>query len=98
MSRKALKTEVRSQISEVCGIIAARAVAAHLRFRLEWNVASDEFPQIEFSAGVIDIDSGQIAFGVVIQNDTYGNFLALNARLLRKIDVKRIGLGKIIHF
>lgn len=58
----------------------------------------DKFPEIQFSTRVVDINSGQIAFGIVIQNNARGNFLALHARLLGKIDVKRIGLRKIIQF
>src|SRR5205814_8313478 len=47
---------------------------------------------------MIDIDADQIAFGVVIQNHAFRDFLALHARSLREIDVKRIGIWKIVQF
>jgi hypothetical protein len=43
---------------------------------------------------MVDIDPNQIAFGVVIENHAFGDFLALHARSLRQIDVKRIGIWK----
>ena len=58
----------------------------------------DKFAQIQLSARMVDINSNQVAFGVVIQNDTVGNFLALDARPLSEIDVKRIGVWEIIQF
>src|SRR5207245_11669099 len=54
--------------------------------------------QIELAAGVIDVDPDQVAFAVVIQNNAFRNLLALNARSVREIDVKRIGIWKIIQF
>ncbi len=45
----------------------------------------------------VNIDSGQIAFGVVIQDDSLRNFAALNARSLREIDEERVGIWKIIQ-
>jgi hypothetical protein len=47
---------------------------------------------------MVDIDADQIAFGVVIENHAFGDFLALHARSLREIDVKRIGIWKIAQF
>ena len=38
---------------------------------LERNMARHELPQIEFPAGVINIDSRQVAFRVVVQNDPF---------------------------
>jgi hypothetical protein len=61
-----------------------------------WFVTSSR--RIQLAAGMVDVDPDQIAFGVVIQNHAFGDFLALHARSLREIDVKRIGIWKIIEF
>src|SRR5206468_7893542 len=63
-----------------------------------WNVARDKFPQIELATGMIDVDSDQVAFAVVIQNDAFRDLLAFDARPVRKIDVERICIWKIIQF
>ena len=49
----------------------------------------DQFAQVQLAAGMVDIDPDQIAFGVVIQNHAFGDFLALHARSLREIDFAR---------
>src|SRR6266480_4856791 len=61
-----------------------------------WFVTSSR--RSELAACMVDIDADQIAFSVVIQNHAFGDFLALHARSLREIDVKRIGIWKIVQF
>ncbi len=58
----------------------------------------DELAQIQLAAGMVDVDSDQVALAVVIQNNAFRNLLALDARPVREIDVKRIGVWKIIQF
>ena len=58
----------------------------------------DEFAEIQFSTRVIDVDSDQIALGVVIQNNAFRDLLALDAGPVGQIDVKLIGIWKIIQF
>ena len=67
------------------------------RFCLEWNVARDQFPQIQLSARVIDIDSDQVAFAIVIQNHAFRDLPALDARSVREINIKGICVWKIIQ-
>jgi len=69
-----------------------------LRFlrRFERNVTGDEFSQIQFRTGMINVDADEIAIRVVIQDDALRNLDTLCARLGRKIDVKRIGIRMII--
>jgi hypothetical protein len=47
---------------------------------------------------VVDGDSDQIAVGVVVENNTFGNLRAFDAGLLREINVKRISLRIIVEF
>ena len=57
----------------------------------------DELAQIQLAAGMVDVDSDQVALAVVIQNNAFRNLLALDARPVRKIDVERICVWKIIE-
>jgi hypothetical protein len=54
--------------------------------------------QVQLLTGVVDVDPDQISFSIVIQHHSFGNFLALCALLVREIDVKQIGIWKIIEF
>jgi len=69
-----------------------------LRFlrRFERNVTGDEFPQIQFRTGMINVDADEIAIHVVIQDDTLRNLDALGTGLGRKIDVKRVSIWMVI--
>src|SRR6476661_6833149 len=58
----------------------------------------DELAQIQLAAGMVDVDSDQVALAVVIQNNAFRNLLALDAWPVRKIDVERICVWKIIQF
>jgi hypothetical protein len=58
------------------------------RLNLAGNAAEDEFPKIDFLARVVDVDSDQVARDIVVEHDTFGDFAALDARLLRKVDVE----------
>ena len=61
-------------------------------------MVSDEFAQIQFAAGVIDIDSDQVAFAIVIQNHAFRDIPALDARSVREINIKGICVWEIIQF
>ncbi len=41
------------------------------RRRREGNVTGDKFAQVQLSTRMVDIDPGQISFGVVVQNDPF---------------------------
>ena len=58
----------------------------------------NQFAQIELATGVIDVDSDQVALAVVIQNNAFRNFAALDTRSLREIDLKRIRIWEVIQF
>lgn len=68
------------------------------------HVAGDDLSRIELSAsaGVVDIDSREIVFGVVVQDHSLGNFAPSRtglreARALGEVDVKNRGLGIQFH-
>ena len=62
----------------------------------EEKVAEGYFADVEFGAGVVDIDADEVARLVVIENDAFGHFAALDAGSVRKIDVERICFWIII--
>ena len=53
-------------------------------------MTGDDFPQVEFPAGVINVNANEIALRVVIQNHAFGNLLALGARTRGEVNVERI--------
>ena len=46
-------------------------------FRDQRNVICDDFSKIELAARVIDVDPGEVAFVVVVQDDPLGDFATL---------------------
>jgi hypothetical protein len=73
-------------------------VDSALSLCFQGNVVRDKLAQVELLTRVVDVDPHQISFSVVIQHDSFRNFLALGALLVREIDVKGIGIWKIIEF
>jgi hypothetical protein len=47
-------------------------------------------------AGVVNVETDQIAFGIVIEHDPFGNLAALRACFLAKIDIEGVGLRIIV--
>src|ERR1051325_8664500 len=61
------------------------------------QLIENQLLQLHFLARIVDVDSYEIAVGVVVENDPVGNFAALGAGPLGEIDVKRIGVGMIVE-
>jgi hypothetical protein len=60
------------------------------------NFTEGEFFEMDFLAGIVNVNAYQITFGVIIEYNTFGDFFAVNTWLLREVDIKRIGLRIII--
>src|SRR6266571_7957284 len=58
----------------------------------------DESMEVYLGACVIDIDSSQVALGVVIEDHALGDFTTLDAGMFRQVDVQRISLGIVVEF
>src|SRR5262252_4080831 len=69
-----------------------------LRLCFQRDMVCDKLAQIQLAAGMVDVDPDQVTLAVIVQNDTFRDFLAFNARLVRKIDIQRIGIWKIVQF
>jgi hypothetical protein len=52
-----------------------------------WKIAKNELFQLNFCAGIIDINANKIALGVVIEHYAFRHLFTFRAGLLRKIDV-----------
>lgn len=48
-----------------------------------WQLAEDERVHLDLGSGVIDVDADQVASGVIVEHDAFGNLSALGTRLLR---------------
>ena len=98
--RKTMGQESRRQRAEVRKAEGGTRIAKleTLCLRRQRKLARDQFPQVELAAGVINVDSGQISFRIVVQDDPCRDFAAFDTRFLREVDVERIGLWKIIEF
>jgi hypothetical protein len=60
---------------------------------------TDDKPlEIDFAAGVVDVATNQLSRFIAIEDHPLGDLAALNARLLRQVDVERIRLGMIVDF
>ena len=51
--------------------------------------------QLDFAACIINVDADKTPTGVVVEDDAFGDFSALDARVLREIDVEGVSLGII---
>ena len=62
------------------------------------DLAGDDLTQVEFPAGVVNVNAHEIAVRVIVQNHACGNLLALGARTRREVNVERIRFWIIIQF
>jgi hypothetical protein len=93
---RSLKSEGRGQRPEVGGReqkaegrrqkADAGDGSENLCFRGERKLARNQFAQVQFAAGMVDIDSGKIPLGIVVKDDPCGNLPAFDARFLREVD------------
>ena len=47
-----------------------------------------EFFEMDFLACIVDVNAYQIAFGVIIEHNTFRDFFAVNTWFFREIDIK----------
>src|SRR5678816_3363571 len=60
---------------------------------LTLHPGENESLELHFPARVVDIDTDQVPFGIIIEHDAFRDLTTLNARMLGEIDVQRIGVG-----
>ena len=60
--------------------------------------SQDDFSDVGFCAGMVNVDSDDITQFVVIQHDPYLHLTAVDTRLARKINIERICFRVIIDF
>ena len=58
----------------------------------------NEFFEIDFRAGIVDINAHQVAIFIVIQNHAFRNVDAVHTGFGRQIDIKRIGFRILVQF
>jgi hypothetical protein len=65
------------------------------RAALSWVVLDDrcksiksQLLEVNFLAGIVDVDAHQITSDIVIQDDAFRYLSAFDARLLRKVDIE----------
>src|ERR1039458_5220920 len=64
---------------------------------LRWQLVDKQVLELNFSARVIDIDSDEVTFRIVVEHDPFGNLPTFHTRLLRKVDIQRIRRGVVIQ-
>ena len=50
-------------------------------FHFRGELTHDDFFDFQLEAGVVDVDSDEVAFGVIIENYSIGHFAAIDAGL-----------------
>ena len=60
------------------------------------ELAHDQRLQLNFGAGVIDVDADEVPVLVVVEHDAVRDLPALDTRLLGQVDVQRIGVRMIV--
>ena len=78
----------------------ARDPGSHDRGGLDRRrqLAQNQLVQLHALAGLVDVDANEAPGGVVVQHHALGNLAALDARLVRKVDVERVGVGEVTEF
>jgi hypothetical protein len=66
------------------------------RMNISRNFTEGKFFEMDFLAGIVNVNAYQITFGVIIEYNTFGDFFVVNTWLFREVDIKRIGLRIII--
>jgi len=54
--------------------------------------------QINVMTGVVDVDAHNPAYGIVIDDNTGGEFLTVDARLITEGDRERVGVSEVLEF
>lgn len=65
---------------------------------VEWYLDEHKLFEVDFLAGVIDVDSDHVAGLVIIEHHPLRYLPALRTRLVGKIDVKGIRIGIVLEF
>ena len=66
------------------------------RFDLAREVAQDQTIEIDFVAGVVDVNADEVALTVVIQDDAIGYLSGFDTRLFGQIDVEGIRVCEVL--
>jgi hypothetical protein len=53
-----------------------------------WKSIKSQLLEVNFLAGIVDVDAHQITSDIVIQDDAFRDLSAIDARLLRKVDIE----------
>ncbi len=77
---------------------ACRAWLAGNGFHRGRELADGELADVDFGAGIVNVDSNKIAIGIVVKQNTLGDLSAFDACLFRKIDVERIRFRIVVQF
>src|SRR6184192_2090671 len=65
---------------------------------LRRKIADDEFLKLNFGAGIVDVDADEISVCIVVKLYAFGDFLRIDAGMLRKSDIQRICLRVVAQF
>ena len=76
---------------------SSNAVLARAALDLSGQPREDEATQLDFAAGVVDINTDQGAILVVVEDNAFRDFPAIDARLLGQVDIKRVGFGIVVQ-
>ena len=64
---------------------------------MDWDSLRGEFMQVQFVAGIVDVDADESPIGVEIQNDAFRDFVAVCARVRGEGYVERISVRVVIE-
>ncbi len=62
------------------------------------ELTDGELVDVDFRAGIVNVDSNEVAVSVVVKHHSLGNLPAFDARSLRKVDVQRIRFRIVVQF